>query len=85
MMTGVSSYTAEAMTEYGLVSTCATNDTYCPLYNMACGQIYNVSVTAHNDVCPGVAMSTEPVSIMTGVESLASLGFASFSLPFINE
>ena len=63
---GAQGYTVEAVTEHGLVATCASNDTYCPMYNMACGQIYNVTVTAHNAVCRDVAVSTEPAVIRTG-------------------
>ncbi|XP_072294150.1 uncharacterized protein fndc7b [Eucyclogobius newberryi] len=64
---GAERYTVEAVTDQGLVSDCATNDTYCALYNMECSQTYTFTLTAYNDQCPsGIAanqtnsMTTEP-------------------------
>ncbi|KAM9761579.1 uncharacterized protein fndc7b [Menidia menidia] len=62
---GADYYTVRAETEQGVSVSCTTNDTYCALYNMGCGQMYNVTVTAHNHVCKDVSSSTEPVRITT--------------------
>ncbi|XP_012990390.2 uncharacterized protein LOC105029012 isoform X2 [Esox lucius] len=61
---GANLYTAEAVTDEGQTITCNTTDTFCPLYNMACSQEYNVTVTAHNNVCQHLATS-ESVSLKT--------------------
>lgn len=63
---GAELYTVEGVTEQGLMVSCTTNDTYCALYSMKCGQMYNISVTANNHVCQGVSTSTEMVAITTG-------------------
>lgn len=63
---GADYYMVEGITEQGLTGTCITNDTYCVLYNLKCGQSYNVTVTANNRVCQGVSISTEAVMITTG-------------------
>ncbi|KAL7397583.1 hypothetical protein ABVT39_024505 [Epinephelus coioides] len=65
MTPGADYYTVEGVTEQGLMVSCVTNDTYCPMYNMECGQMYSINVTAHNHVCKDVSTSTEPVAIMT--------------------
>lgn len=44
-------YTATAHSMSGHVSTCSTNITNCQLLNLQCGQTYNVSVVATNEVC----------------------------------
>ncbi|XP_059196342.1 uncharacterized protein LOC131977156 [Centropristis striata] len=62
---GASYYTVEGVTEQGLTVTCTTSDTYCPLYNLACGQMYSINVTANNHVCQGLSTSTESVTITT--------------------
>jgi len=69
MTAGAAYYTIKAETDQGIMISCTTNDTYCALYNMDCGQMYNITVTAHNHVCKDVSPSTEPVTIMTGVET----------------
>lgn len=71
MTAGAERYTVEAVTEQGVTVSCTTNDTYCALYNMACGQVYNINVTASNHVCQDVSTSTQSVSIMTGEEEKA--------------
>ncbi|XP_047442067.1 uncharacterized protein LOC125008801 [Mugil cephalus] len=65
MTAGADYYTVRGETDQGLMVSCSTNDTYCALYNMVCGQMYNIKVTAHNHVCRDLATSTEPVTIMT--------------------
>ncbi|XP_034439595.1 uncharacterized protein LOC117760582 [Hippoglossus hippoglossus] len=65
MSPGADYYTVAGVTEQGLNVSCRTIDTYCPLYNLNCGQVYNVSVTANNHVCQEVATSTEEVEIAT--------------------
>lgn len=66
MAAGADDYTVVGETEQGLTASCATNDTYCVLYNLKCGQVYHVSVTANNQACQGVSTSTEPAIIATG-------------------
>lgn len=70
---GAELYTVEGVTEQGLVVYCTTNDTYCALYNMKCGQMYNISVTANNHVCQGVSTSTETVAITTGEKDVVEI------------
>ncbi|XP_067454263.1 serine-rich adhesin for platelets [Thunnus thynnus] len=62
---GADYYTVEGVTEQGLMVSCTTNDTYCALYNMKCGQMYNISVSAHNHVCQDVSISTDSLMIKT--------------------
>ncbi|XP_069009634.1 fibronectin type III domain-containing protein 7-like [Embiotoca jacksoni] len=47
------------------MTSCKTIDTYCPLYNMNCGKIYGIKVTANNHVCKDVSISTKNITIMT--------------------
>ncbi|XP_056895182.1 fibronectin-like isoform X2 [Takifugu flavidus] len=62
---GAEYYTVEGVTQQGLMVSCTTNDTYCAMNNMVCGQMYTINVTAHNHVCQGVSTSTESVTIET--------------------
>lgn len=64
MAAGANNYTVEGLTDGGLRVSCFTNDTYCALYNMECGQMYSVKVTATNRVCQGESSST--VTVTTG-------------------
>nr|XP_015211037.1 PREDICTED: uncharacterized protein LOC102685057 [Lepisosteus oculatus] len=48
---GALSYTAEALTSQGHQLTCNTDDTNCALAGFLCSQIYNITVTAHNEAC----------------------------------
>uniref|UniRef100_A0A3B4UUE8 Fibronectin type-III domain-containing protein n=1 Tax=Seriola dumerili TaxID=41447 RepID=A0A3B4UUE8_SERDU len=65
MAAGADFYTVEGETEQGRRVSCMTNDTYCALYNLECGQLYNISVTANNHVCQGISESTETAMIAT--------------------
>ncbi|PWA21255.1 hypothetical protein CCH79_00009504 [Gambusia affinis] len=62
---GADNYTVTAETDQGLTASCTTRDNFCTLYNMDCGQVYNVTVTSHSGVCKDVSVSTEHVSIVT--------------------
>ncbi|XP_039902211.1 uncharacterized protein LOC120742836 [Simochromis diagramma] len=62
---GANYYTVTGQTDQGLTTSCVTNDTYCALYNMNCGQMYSIVVTANNFVCQDVSASTEQVLIVT--------------------
>ncbi|CAB1419900.1 unnamed protein product [Pleuronectes platessa] len=62
---GADNYTVAGVTLEGLMVSCSTIDTNCAFNNLNCGQLYNVSVTANNHVCQGVATSTEEVEIAT--------------------
>uniref|UniRef100_A0AAZ3P4N4 Fibronectin type-III domain-containing protein n=1 Tax=Oncorhynchus tshawytscha TaxID=74940 RepID=A0AAZ3P4N4_ONCTS len=64
MAKGASSYSAQAITDQGLTVSCHTNDTYCDLPGMACGQIYNVTVSASNSACNS-SVTTKPYILMT--------------------
>ncbi|XP_016396758.1 fibronectin-like [Sinocyclocheilus rhinocerous] len=61
---GGANFTAEAVTLEGLTVTCETSNTSCTFPDLGCGEIYNVSVTAHNSVCSDTVTSdpikTEP-------------------------
>ncbi|XP_039984445.1 uncharacterized protein LOC120790698 [Xiphias gladius] len=65
MTSGADYYTVDGVTEQGLTVSCITNDTYCALYNLDCGRLYNISVTANNRVCQDVSTSTEIAMITT--------------------
>lgn len=73
MTAGADYYTVKGETDQGLMVSCITNDTYCALYNMVCGQMYKIKVTAHNHVCKDLASSTEAVMIMTGERDVSLL------------
>ncbi|KAJ8279126.1 hypothetical protein COCON_G00061920 [Conger conger] len=64
MSKGATYYSAEAITSGGLQTTCNTTDTSCGLFNMACSETYNITVTAHNHVCMNVA-TTDPITLIT--------------------
>ncbi|XP_074523504.1 uncharacterized protein fndc7b [Halichoeres trimaculatus] len=65
MAPGAKYYSVEALTDQGLTVSCVTNDTYCALYDLSCGQVYSINVTANNHVCKDLSTSTEDVVITT--------------------
>ena len=71
MADGAEYYTVEGVTEQGRTVSCMINDTYCALYNLDCGQLYNVSITANNHACKDVSTSTETAMIKTGEKKTA--------------
>lgn len=81
---GADYFTVSGETDQGLTVSCNTTDTYCVLYNMDCGQMYNITVTSHNHVCTDVSISTEEAAIITGEETqrrivfVLSRGFTAF-------
>lgn len=60
---GAVNFTAEAVTPQGLNGSCSTNTTSCAISGMACGQVYNITVTAHNQVCQD---TSQVYTLMTG-------------------
>ncbi|XP_054602382.2 serine-rich adhesin for platelets [Nothobranchius furzeri] len=58
-----SSYFVQAIANQNQLVTCDTNDTFCSLNGLQCGQIYNVTVTAQNQAC--VSMPSELSFLMT--------------------
>ncbi|XP_036412774.1 mucin-5AC-like [Colossoma macropomum] len=60
-------FTALAATQQSLNITCPeTADTNCALSGTQCGQIYNITVTAHNSACNGTGTATsDPYQLMT--------------------
>ncbi|XP_029687008.1 fibronectin-like [Takifugu rubripes] len=54
---GASSYSVQAVTHQGLTATCNTSQTDCFINGLQCGQIYNVTVTAHNQACNNTVVS----------------------------
>lgn len=62
-------YTAQAVADQGSVLSCSTSDTSCVLYNVSCSQTYDITVTAHNDICQGAAVSTS-TTLNTGAFNL---------------
>lgn len=60
---GAVNYTAEAVTPQGMSASCSTNTTSCAISGMACGQVYNITVTAHNQVCQD---TSQVYTLMTG-------------------
>lgn len=71
---GATSYSAQAITDQGLTVSCHTNDTYCALPGMACGQIYNVTVSASNSACNN-SVTTKPYTLMTGQSCEQDVGW----------
>ncbi|KAK6311083.1 hypothetical protein J4Q44_G00191380 [Coregonus suidteri] len=61
---GATSYSAQAITDQGLTVSCHTNDTNCALPAMACGQLYNVTVSASNSACNN-SVTSKPYTMMT--------------------
>ncbi|XP_049603206.1 pneumococcal serine-rich repeat protein [Syngnathus scovelli] len=61
---GAGSYCVQAVTDQGLTATCNTTNTQCTLTDLQCSQIYNVTVSAKNDVCNNTAKS-ETYRLMT--------------------
>nr|XP_019957336.1 PREDICTED: fibronectin-like [Paralichthys olivaceus] len=62
---GASSYSVEAVTDQGSMITCNTTNNGCSLNGLQCGQIYNVTATAHNQACKSLTsvihhLITEP-------------------------
>ena len=62
---GASSYSVEAVTDQGLRITCNSTNNSCSLNGLHCGQIYNVTVSSHNQACNNTVTS-EPQCLMTG-------------------
>ena len=63
---GADNYSVEGMTAQGLLISCNTSDNNCALYDLQCGQSYNISVTANNQVCQGMTTATNAADITTG-------------------
>lgn len=62
---GTQSYSVQAVTDQGLTVTCNTTTTSCALTGLQCGQIYNVTVAAHNLACNN-SVTSETYHLMTG-------------------
>lgn len=62
---GATFYSAKAITSEGLQISYNTNETNCVLYDLKCSQIYNITVTAHNEACMNIATS-HPITLTTG-------------------
>ncbi|XP_047445276.1 mucin-4-like [Mugil cephalus] len=60
---GATSYFAKALTDQGSMFTCRGSNTSCVLTGLQCSQIYNVTVTARNQVCD--SMMSETYRVMT--------------------
>ncbi|XP_056304665.1 uncharacterized protein LOC130216807 [Danio aesculapii] len=61
---GSISYTANARTTQGLLSTCSSNSTNCKLSNLTCGQTYNVTMVSYDGSCqsrPGTPLAVPSV------------------------
>ncbi|XP_006797927.2 uncharacterized protein LOC102776891 [Neolamprologus brichardi] len=91
MSNGANYYTVTGQTDQGLTTTsCVTNDTYCALYNMYCGQKYSIVVTANNFVCQNVSASTvlivtepcPPNNVQTNVNCQDNQGMVSWETSF---
>ncbi|XP_063075940.1 uncharacterized protein LOC134465972, partial [Engraulis encrasicolus] len=82
---GATYYTAEALTQHGHGSNCSTNATSCELQDLLCGQTYDISITAHNQVCPETTepfqLETEPCppqSVHSRVDCMTNTGHVSW-------
>ncbi|XP_071348392.1 LOW QUALITY PROTEIN: pneumococcal serine-rich repeat protein-like [Trachinotus anak] len=63
-------YTAVATSSGGHRSECSTNNTYCSLPGLQCGQVYTIGVSGADDNCTGQLSST--VSLDTGNTTLTT-------------
>ncbi|KAM9349923.1 fibronectin [Symphorus nematophorus] len=61
---GARSYSVQAVTDQGSTVTCNATNTNCFLSGLQCSQIYNVTVTAHNQACNNTVTS-DPYRLMT--------------------
>lgn len=59
---GASSYSAKAVAEQGFTVRCDTTNNSCFLTGLQCGQIYNVSVTAHTWACDSETSLTSRIA-----------------------
>lgn len=59
---GASSYSAKAVAERGSTVRCNATSNSCILTGLQCGQIYNVSVAAHNWACDGGTSPTRRIA-----------------------
>ncbi|XP_067303573.1 fibronectin [Pseudorasbora parva] len=62
---GAASYEITAISNNGYIATCSSQENYCNMTELACGQTYNVSLSAINDGCKvtedtGVTFQTRP-------------------------
>lgn len=65
---GARNYSVQAVTGQGLTDACNTTGGSCFLRGLQCGQIYNVTVKAHNMACND-GMTSERHRLMTGTLS----------------
>ncbi|KAK7945711.1 hypothetical protein WMY93_001439 [Mugilogobius chulae] len=75
---GATSYSVQAVSDQGATSVCNSNSTQCTLGSLQCSELYNVSVSAHNQACAsqGVASDTKhlttepcpPTNVHTNVD-----------------
>lgn len=63
---GASAYSVQAVTNQSLTATCNTSHTDCFINGLQCGQIYNVTITAHNQACNNTVVS-ERYRLLTGL------------------
>lgn len=55
---GVASYTASLVDQSGALLSCSTTNNSCRVTHLRCGQVYDVSVTHHDGVCPSMPSSS---------------------------
>lgn len=60
------SFTATMEDQVGGLLSCSTTASSCRIPNLKCGQVYAVSVTHHDGVCP--SMPSRPVLLRSGKE-----------------
>lgn len=65
---GARNYSVQAVTDQGLTDACNTTGGSCFLHGLQCGQIYNVTIRAHNMACDD-GVTSEPHRLMTGTIS----------------
>lgn len=65
---GAVNYTAQAVSQQGLQTSCSSSGTSCALNNLNCSQIYNVTVTAYNGVSQ-TGVSSPAYTLQTGEET----------------
>ncbi|XP_072296578.1 uncharacterized protein [Eucyclogobius newberryi] len=62
---GATSYSVEAVSDQGAPSACTSSSTQCTMSGLQCSQLYNVTVSSHNQACDSQGVSSDTVPLTT--------------------